>query len=373
MEPADVISPAFWNDPAPVAAGGGGFPDIPEIRHHVLFETSGSSGAPKWIALSKQALRISAAAVNRHLAVTAADCWGLALPLRHVGGFGVAVRASEAGCRHEHFTPRWDAAEFSRWLAQKQVTLTSLVPTQVHDLVISQLRAPSSLRAMVVGGGRLDETTGRAARGLGWPVLASYGMTEAASQIATQTLDSLHAIYQPAPIPLLPLWRVELETDGHLRIAGPALFSGMLVKHGASWSFVSRTDEWHRTDDHAELADGMLTPLGRTDSRVKVLGELVDVAEIELRLVELSGGRLAPESFIVAPVPDQRAEHLLVPVFDFAVDRAAAEEALAAQAATAAGPWHLRGPFFLENFPRSALGKPLRRKIESIARSQARS
>ena len=74
-------------------------------------------------------------------------------------------------------------------LADRGVTHTSLVPTQVHDLVKADLRAPETLKAIVVGGGHLDAATGRLARTLGWPVLASYGMTEAASQIATQTLE----------------------------------------------------------------------------------------------------------------------------------------------------------------------------------------
>ncbi|MFZ9936370.1 MAG: AMP-binding protein [Luteolibacter sp.] len=363
MEPADVISPAFWNDPTPVDAGGGDVPCISGLENHVLFRTSGSSGAPKWIALSKQALLASANAVNRHLHVTPADCWGLALPLRHVGGFGVVARAHAAGCRFAHFTPRWDAAEFAKWLDANRVTLTSLVPTQVHDLVSAGWRAPSCLRAIVVGGGRLDETTGRTARDLGWPVLASYGMTEAASQIATQPLESLDDNYQPAPIPLLPLWRARLADDGRLEIAGPALFSGMVVKLGNQWRYVPREGEWHVTGDRVEVAGETLKPLGRADALVKVLGELVDPEEIERALMELSGGRLAPGCFVVVPVPDERAGHRLVPVFDAVVDRKLADGMVKLHNASVAGPWRLGEPLFLESFPRGALGKPLRAEI----------
>ncbi len=113
----------------------------------------------------------------------------------------MAARAFAAGCGFSEFGRRWDAPAFAAWLAENQVTHTSLVPTQVHDLVAAGVQAPVSLRAIVVGGGHLDAATGRAARALGWPVLASYGMTEAASQIATQGLDSLKTLYQPAPLP----------------------------------------------------------------------------------------------------------------------------------------------------------------------------
>lgn len=365
MDPSLLTSAAFWNDPAPVAAGRfqGTIPDIPELRGHVLFETSGSSGTPKWIALSKDALLASAMAVNEHLGVTAASCWGLALPVHHVGGFGVAARAFVAGCALREFGRKWDAAGFTGWLAENRVTHSSLVPTQVHDLVAAGLQAPAPLRAIVVGGGHLDETTGKSARELGWPVLASYGMTEAASQIATQDLASPATVYQPSPIPLLPIWRAEVSREQRLRIAGPALFSGMLVMENDGWVFKPRASGWHETQDRVRIVDGFLTPLGRADSLVKVLGELVDPEEIERELAALSDGGLAPGSFIVAAVPDARAEHALVPVFDVATDRAGIDPVLAAYAEKTPGFRRLGPAVILDPFPRSLLGKPRRTEI----------
>jgi O-succinylbenzoic acid--CoA ligase len=365
MDPALLTIATFWNDPAPVAAGRfpGKIPDLPELRSHVLFETSGSSGTPKWIALSKDALRASAAAVNTHLEVTTSSCWGLALPVHHVGGFGVATRAFVADCAIHEIGQRWNAAAFRAWLDENRVTHTSLVPTQVHDLVVAGIHAPPALRAIVVGGGHLAAETGNAARSLGWPVLASYGMTETASQIATQGLDSLDATYQPSPIPLLPIWRAEVSAGQKLRIAGPALFSGMLVMENDAWVFKPRVSEWHETEDRVMIEGDFLTPLGRADTRVKVLGELVDPELIERELAALSDGGLTLGSFIVAAVPDARAEHALVPAFDAAADRTAVARILSEYRAIAPGFKRLADPVFLEDFPRSALGKPLRASI----------
>jgi O-succinylbenzoic acid--CoA ligase len=365
MDATLLTDKTFWHDPAPVAAGDfpGGIPACKALAGHVLFETSGSSGAPKWIALSKNALRVSAAAVNRHLDVTRDSCWGLALPLRHVGGFGVAARAHEAGCGFASFSGRWDPCIYQKWLAEHHVTHTSLVPTQVHDLAAAALLAPAALRAVVVGGGHLDVATGRAARALGWPVLASYGMTEAGSQIATQELASLTAAYEPAPLPLLPIWHAQVEDDGRLLIAGEALFSGTLEQQDGAWVFKKLRSAWHRTGDRVRLEHGMLSPLGRADSLVKVLGELVDPVEIERELLALAEGALAPGAFIVAAIPDARAGHALVPVFESSA--AAAEKILAIYNAQAAGPRRLRPPVVLPSFPRSALGKPLRQQISA--------
>jgi O-succinylbenzoic acid--CoA ligase len=308
-------------------------------------------------------LRVSADAVNAHLKVTSQSCWGLALPLHHVGGFGVAARAYAAACRFEHFNDRWHAEKFTRWLNDFQITHTSLVPTQVHDLVAGQHRVPQCLRAVVVGGGRLDEVTGRAARALGWPVLASYGMTEAASQIATHSLDALDAPYVSAPLPVLPNWQTKLGDDGQLLIAGPALFSGTIIKHGASWIYQSRTSPWHETRDRVQLDAKGITPLGRIDSLVKVLGKLIDPLSIEHELIALSNGKLSPQSIVVIAVPDSRNEHALVPIFDDSVDRYLMNQILSAYAETASGPCRLREPILLSPFPLSSLGKPQRGEI----------
>jgi O-succinylbenzoic acid--CoA ligase len=371
MDQTRLTDPGFWQDSTPCAAGDfpAGIPDLAGLRDHVLFETSGSTGAPKWIALSKKALLTSAAAVNRHLEVVQASCWGLALPLRHVGGFGVAARAFAAGCRLRAFPQRWNAPAFASWLAENDITHTSLVPTQVHDLAAAGLRAPASLRAVVVGGGHLDMETGRAARALGWPVLASYGMTEAASQIATQDFTELHLPYQPAPIPLLPIWRAETTPEQTLRISGPALFSGILHSENKDWSFRPRANEWHETSDHVLLENQLVTPLGRMDLRVKVLGELVDLEMIERELNALAAGMLAPGMFVVMAIPDARTEHSLVPVFDAEANATIVSDILSAYAKQAPGFRRLGPAVMLEDFPRSPLGKPNRAEITGRLRN----
>ncbi len=355
----------FWNDSGVFSFEKfpGEIPDADQLLGHVLFETSGSSGTPKWVAISKAALLASAAAVNRHLQVTAESCWGLALPVHHVGGFGVCARTFEAGSRLEIFEKRWDAGAFTKWLGERQVTHTALVPTQVHDLVKAGLKAPGSLKAIVVGGGHLDVATGRAARDLGWPVLASYGMTEAASQIATQALDQLAKPYQPAPISLLPIWCAEVSTDSLLRISGPALFSGYVILENDTWCFIPRGNEWHLTSDRVMLENDGLTPLGRADTLVKVLGELVDPEAIERELTALSNGKLTAGTFAVIALPDERAGHILVPVFESLTDRAIVEQAIAIYHKTALGFRRLQAPAFVAKIPRSPLGKLLRKDL----------
>ena len=356
MDASLLTSTAFWSDhSSPV-------PSIPELAGHVLFETSGSTGNPKWVALSKPALLASAAAVNRHLQVSHESCWGLALPLNHVGGFGVAARAHVAGCAFENFSQRWDAHAFCEWLERQEITHTSLVPTQVHDLVKARLTAPAALQAVVVGGGHLDPLTGQAARDLSWPVLASYGMTEAGSQIATQGFEALLVPYQPAPIPLLPIWEAEISAVGVLAISGPALFAGYL----SGGKFTRRESTWHITSDRVILDDRWLTPLGRADALVKILGELVDPEAIERELLAISGGALIAGTFAVIAIPDERAGHRLIPVFESSVSPALIASVLSGYQAQAPGFRRLGTAAVLGKFPRSGLGKLRRSELAAL-------
>lgn len=343
MEASRLIDPGFWASDEPVAPGA----DLPEgtgAPGLVYFRTSGSSGPAKWIGLRREALLLSAAVVNRHLKVTSDDVWGLALPLRHVGGFGVVARAFEAGSRLSVFGEKWDAGRFVGWLAAERVAHCPLVPTQVHDLVAAGLRAPASLRTVVVGGGVLGEREGREARLLGWPVLASYGMTEAGSQIATQGLELLGSPYVTSPLALLPHWEARTDDAGCIEVRGEALFSGALVSEAGQWRFREREGGWFRTSDLGEVTDGTIRIAGRADRRVKVLGELVDLSEIE---DSIGGG------VVVVARPDERAEHRLVAV---AEDESAGRR-VEEYNRRSAGPWRIGEWIKISELPRSAIGK----------------
>lgn len=113
-----ILSPGFWTD-----------------GDTVSFQTSGSTGLAKQILHNKQSLLVSARTVNRWLCVNASSVWGLALPLHHVGGFGVAARAYAADCEFAFYEGKWNPISFAKWIADKKVTHTSLVPTDRKSVV----------------------------------------------------------------------------------------------------------------------------------------------------------------------------------------------------------------------------------------------
>jgi o-succinylbenzoate---CoA ligase len=370
MEAGSLMPPGFPEEDAPVLMGESG--DVPHgIPALVYFKTSGSSGEPKWIGLSRDALRVSADAVNRHLGVEASSVWALALPVEHVGGFGVVMRAMEAGCGLERFERKWSAPEFAAWLGEKRATHLSLVPTQVHDLVAARLHAPSGLRAVVVGGGCLSVADGRAARELGWPVLASYGMTEAGSQIATQGLELLDSPYSPEPLGLLPCWEARSGTSGRIEIRGEALFSGWL-RHGKSgWRFEEREGDWFVTSDSGTVEGRELGIAGRADALVKILGELVDPAMVQAEIVAASAGAIGGRGLAVVAVDDARAGKRLVLVHEQSVPSAVIEAALLSYHAQCPGFRRISATVAVAAIPRSPLGKPLGSELSRIAAEAA--
>ncbi|MEO1857411.1 MAG: hypothetical protein ABGY95_08635, partial [Rubritalea sp.] len=221
----------------------------------------------------------------------------------------------------------------------------SLVPTQVVDLIESSCVAPSCVKHVVVGGGNLSDAHLTKAKALGWPVQRSYGMTESASQIATGDLDEGY-------LRILDGWETRVASSGVLEWRGPAGFSGYVVEQAGEFCFVDpKVDGWFTTQDLVELEDGGVRVLGRADSLVKVLGELVDLGSIEQRIEEQAGN-----SAVVLTIADERRGVRLIPVIE-------GSECIDLNGFR--GVETLEVARTLPEFPRSALGKIQRASVRA--------
>ncbi|RPJ75620.1 MAG: hypothetical protein EHM24_03945, partial [Acidobacteria bacterium] len=295
---------------------------LPDLAGHVWLATSGSTSADPshvtWVALAKTAILASAAAVNAHLESTAADTWAHALPLFHAGGLGILARARLSGARViAAVEGRWDAWRFRERLVEERCTLTALVPSQVHDLVTARFHPPPSLRAVIVGGARLDPELHREARGLGWPCLPSYGLTETASQVATATLGSLSSRSYPVVLPLLAHAAARAGSDGRLELRAASLLTcyAEATEDGARvWD--PKHEGWFATDDLGVVYAEGIEVLGRASDSVKVLGELVPLSRVEAQARTWASEEpmlrgLGLDLAVVAP-PHQRLGHELI-------------------------------------------------------------
>ena len=276
-----------------------------------LFQTSGTEGRRKWVALTKAALQASACAVNAHFAVNASDRWLLALPTWHVGGFGILARAFAAGLPVETLNGKWDARAFAGKAEETGATLTSLVPTQVFDLASAGITAPRSLRVVLVGGGALSEEIRLAALRLGWPVRTTYGMTETASQVASEPPEG-------GAMEVLPIWEPTTDADGVLTIRGAALAKGYAIQEGSGWRWeaIDQIQGLRTRDRVSRSREGekcFLCFTGRQSGIIKILGELVALGPIQSRLeaLRLNLNRRGGDAAI-CDLPDERAGARLV-------------------------------------------------------------
>jgi O-succinylbenzoic acid--CoA ligase len=281
--------------------------DAPQAIVH----TSGTTGMPKGAVLTWGNQAWSAAGSALRLGAETDDRWLAVLPLFHVGGLAILLRAAWQGATvvvHERF----DAAAVWRSLNEDGITMVSLVPTML-DLLLEDAGlslAPRTLRAALLGGGAAsDDLLARAARA-GWPLAPTYGLTEACSQVATcppgwRPEDGLAA-------PVLPFTELRVVDaagacvpegeEGEIVVRGPTVFAGYWRDTLATTGAVD-PEGWLRTGDLGRLdARGRIAVSGRRSDLVVSGGENVYPAEVEAVLCR----HPAVAEACVVGVPDER-------------------------------------------------------------------
>jgi len=323
----------------------------------VLSSGTQSVNEVKCIGLSRAAMLASARAVNAHLRATARDVWLVAIPEYHVGGHSIPIRAALTKSRVARLRGKWSANAFTRAVTHETATLTSLVPTQIFDLVEAGLPSPPSLRAIVVGGGALDRPLYARARALGWPVLPSYGLTETASQVATAALDSLKRDGYP---PLEVLRHAEFAMrSGRLHVRADSACH-WVARGRADGTFTledPRREGWLVTTDIAEGRGRRWRIVGRADDVVKVLGVLVPLPQVEADAREHFRAAGLTGEFTLITRPSARAGVELILVTDAPGSLPRLHEEFARFNQNRSGPERPARLVWTPHIPRTDLGK----------------
>jgi o-succinylbenzoate---CoA ligase len=324
------------------------------LKGHIWLATSGTTGKIKCAALSKHAFLLSANAVNQHIGIENNDVWLHTLPDFHVGGLGIWARSHLSLARVVKL-PKWDAGQFQKKAFSESATLTALVPAQVYDLVQCGLQAPSSLRAVIVGGGAIVKPLYDQALSLGWKLLPSYGMTECASQVATVKPGDFDS-YQ-----LLSHIQGKFDDNQTLWIRSDSLLTIYAISNGSGIEMVDpKVSGWFQTGDKGFFQNGKLRITGREGDFIKINGENVNlhhlqkVAETVMEELQLN------QKVLIHPIPHQRSGfriHLLMEGNGNTYD-------LIRLFNLKVMPYErIQKVHCLSQFPRTALGKIQREKI----------
>ncbi|HEX2732374.1 MAG TPA: AMP-binding protein [Polyangiaceae bacterium] len=272
---------SFRSSTLPLASG----THDPERTVAVVF-TSGSSGSPRGVCLSRRAFLAAAEASRERLDFRTDDRWLLSLPLAHVGGLSIltrcllarkplvlpSLRATEGGFR---------PAEMLKLIGDCKISLLSLVPTQLLRLVESSFRCPPQVRAVLLGGARpAPQLLKRAARA-GWPIHRTYGLTEACSQVTLEAAPSDPEDGSDGT----PLdgTEIRIAANGQIAIRSRTLLSGYFGSETAALD----QDGWFTTQDMGSIDErGRLHVQGRSDEVIISGGENVHPLEVECVLLD---------------------------------------------------------------------------------------
>jgi o-succinylbenzoate---CoA ligase len=279
---------------------------LTRVPHLAALATSGSTGAPRVAVLSRAAFAAAAAASAAHLGWLEAERWLLCLPLAHIGGLSVLTRCLLARQAVALVAPQPAASSSERLaaaIAAASPTLISMVPAQLDGLLElgPRFELPASVRAILTGGAAASPSLLERCDARRWPVLTSYGLTEACSQVATQRPGTGRGPGVGVPLPGIG---VSIE-DGVIQISGPTLATAYLGVGGetpiAATGF--RTRDLGRLD-----ASGQLCVLGRVDDLLISGGENVVPWEVESMLARCEGVL----EVCVFGVPDERWGEVVV-------------------------------------------------------------
>jgi acyl-CoA synthetase (AMP-forming)/AMP-acid ligase II len=356
---------------------------IEPVGGWVCLTTSGTTGEPKGVVLSERQVAWTADHIRTSHHLTNRDRGFTVLPFFHVNAPVVSLCSSLLAGSTVVIAPHFSRRNFWSWIERYQVTWASIVPTIVAILLETERPAflPGSLRFVRTGSAALPAADLLAFEArFGIPVIETYGLSEAASQVVANPLPP--GVHKPesAGRPVGVDLRIcyprtdesgELLCDvapgetGEICIAGPGVIGSYQDNVGQE----AFQDGWFRTGDLGYLdKDGYLFIRGRLREVINRGGENIAPREVEEALLSHEAVR---EAAVVGRPDAIYGEQVVA----YIAVKGAWSEAMARElhqhAAQRLSPQKVPVDFtVLDTLPRNPTGKIERRLLH--AREQAR-
>ncbi|MCA0047102.1 acyl--CoA ligase [Mesorhizobium sp. B283B1A] len=354
-----IEGPAIGPQAKPDMAGDG---DIALLLH-----TSGTTSRPKLVPLSHANIAASAAHIGATLGLTADDRCLNIMPLFHIHGLIAAVLSSLASGGSIYCTPGFNALRFFQWLGEARPSWYTAVPT-MHQAILARaarntealagarlrfIRSSSaSLPAQVMA--ELEAT-------FGCPVIESYGMTEAAHQMASNRLPpglrkpgSVGAGAGPeVAVMALDGQLLKAGETGEIVIRGPNVTAGYEKNPDANATAFAHG--WFHTGDQGVLdGDGYLRVTGRLKEIINRGGEKISPLEVDDVLMD----HPAVAQVVTFAMPHDRLGEEVAAAVVLREGTSATESDIRTYAATRLADFKVpRKVVILDEIPKGATGK----------------
>jgi acyl-CoA synthetase (AMP-forming)/AMP-acid ligase II len=265
----------------------------------LVLHTSGTTSRPKIVPLSHKNVCTSAGNVRDTLALTSADRNINIMPLFHIHGLIAATLAPLSAGATVCCSPGFNALKFFSWMSEIRPTWYTAVPT-MHQAIL--MRAPKNRDVIAAHPLRFIRSSSAAMppqvieeleQTFGAPVIESYGMTEAAHQMASNRLPP--GIRKPGTVgpSAGPDVRV-VDTEGDPvapDVVGEIVIRGENVTAGYENNPKANAEGfikgWFRTGDQGKMdEDGYVTITGRLKEIINRGGEKISPREVDEVLLD---------------------------------------------------------------------------------------
>jgi len=279
------------------ATAKGGFAEEGDVA--LVLHTSGTTSRPKIVPLSHSNVTASAYHIGNTLALREEDVCLNIMPLFHIHGLIAATLSSIAAGACVVCMPGFNALKFFSWFEEANPTWYTAVPT-MHQAILTRADRNSDiikkgrLRLIRSSSSSLPPQVMEALeKTFGVPVIESYGMTEAAHQMASNPLPPRQRFSGCVGIAAGPDVAI-MDESGKLLAAGELgeiVIRGRNVTAGYEANPEANakafTNGWFRTGDQGVMDEaGYLRLTGRLKELINRGGEKISPLEIDTVIMD---------------------------------------------------------------------------------------